>query len=380
MNKHHSEALSARIREAINPPRRQTATARILDEVEPLSLLKTFTSEAEVGGVAQVPETPVTRTPPVSHALEGVSVEPSPPSVGATSAITLTPVRGVTAVPNAVLDGLLPQLEPFEQLVYLRLYRLSHGFRNETCLIGLDRLSSVCKISPSSAIRAIRGLESKGLIRRLRAKLGGKMSEIRGNQFWVFRPPVPQTAASSQTPGVSQTPPFPETPIKERDDDDQNRNHHQTSPASEPDPVRRTTGENAEQAHPNGFHHLAKTIGFYTQITKNLWQEGDTAAYLDNAVAEIPLDTLKSVILAVSQRAGSRINSFAYFVKELTSTSNPGTRMARKKALAVIVKRVRESHLGAHNYGTADFVFDVKEACAREGVIFDNDIFNAVCC
>ena len=222
MNKHHSEALSARIREAINPPRRQTATARILDEVEPLSLLKTFTSEAEVGGVAQVPEAPVTPTPPVSHAPEGVSVEASTPSVGATPAVTLTPARGVTAVPNAVLDGLLPQLEPFEQLVYLRLYRLSHGFRNETCLIGLDRLSAVCKISPSSAIRAIRGLESKGLIRRLRAKLGGKMSEIRGNQFWVFRPPVPQTAAVSQTPGVSQTTPFTETPNKESDDDDQN--------------------------------------------------------------------------------------------------------------------------------------------------------------
>ena len=156
MNKHHSEALSARIREAINPPRRQTATARILDEVEPLSLLKTFAPEAEVGDAAQALEAPVTRTPPVSSALEGVSVEPSPPSVGATSAITLTPVRGVTAVPNAVLDGLLPQLEPFEQLVYLRLYRLSHGFRNETCLIGLERLSTVCKISPSSAIRAIR--------------------------------------------------------------------------------------------------------------------------------------------------------------------------------------------------------------------------------
>ncbi|HEX2521596.1 MAG TPA: hypothetical protein VHP35_05665 [Terriglobia bacterium] len=276
MNKHHSEALSARIREAINPPRRQTATARILNEVEPLSLLKTVTSEAEVGGVAQSPEASVTPTPPVSHALEGMSVEPSSPSVGATPSITLTPARGVTAVPNAILDSLLPQLEPFEQLVYLRLYRLSHGFRNETCLIGLDRLSSVCKISPSSTIRAIRGLEGKGLIRRLRAKLGGKMSGIRGNQFWVFRPPVPQTAPVSQAPGVSQTPPFLETPIKERDDDDQNRNHHQTSPAGETAPVPRTTGEKTEQTHSKGPHHLAQTIGFYTQITKNLWQEGDT--------------------------------------------------------------------------------------------------------
>ena len=40
MNKSQSEALSARIREAINPPRRQTATARILDDVEPLPVFK----------------------------------------------------------------------------------------------------------------------------------------------------------------------------------------------------------------------------------------------------------------------------------------------------------------------------------------------------
>ena len=80
MNKHHSEALSARIREAINPPRRQTATARILDEVEPLSLLKTFTSEARLAG-APAPQASVTPTPPVSHAPEGVSVEASPPCV-----------------------------------------------------------------------------------------------------------------------------------------------------------------------------------------------------------------------------------------------------------------------------------------------------------
>lgn len=45
-------------------------------------------------------------------------------------------------------------------------------------------------------------------------------------------------------------------------------------------------------------------------------------------------------------------------------------------ALAAIVKRVRDSHRGRNGYSTADLVYDVKAACAREAVIFDNDLFN----
>jgi hypothetical protein len=42
----------------------------------------------------------------------------------------------------------------------------------------------------------------------------------------------------------------------------------------------------------------------------------------------------------------------------------------------MIIRRVRENHTGLSNYSIADLVFDVKNACAREGVIFDNDLFN----
>jgi hypothetical protein len=40
------------------------------------------------------------------------------------------------------------------------------------------------------------------------------------------------------------------------------------------------------------------------------------------------------------------------------------------------VDRIRYLHLGAHNYTAIDFIEDVKIACAREGVPFDNDLFN----
>lgn len=400
MNKSQSEALSARIREAINPPRRQDATARILDDVEPLPVLKPMVPDrphTSAGGTPNSAQAYVSGTAPVSQTasflqvsgvndvLEGMSVGGQSASVTQTPAVTVTPVRGVTGIPNAILDSLLPQLEPFEQLVYLRLYRLSHGFRSETCLIGLDRLATVCKISPSTTIRAIRDLESKGLVRRLQAKLGGRMSESRGNQFWVFRPPVPQAAPVSQPSAISQTSPVTRTPIKEINDDSINKNHHQINPAlqttgvSQIAPVTGTTGGEREREMPGeSLSHLAETISFYTQVTKNPWLETDTAAYIENSVEQISFDKLKSVMLAVSERAGSRINSFAYFVKEILATTTPGTITARKRALATIVKRVRDNHVGLANYGIADFVYDVKSACIREGVVFDNDFFSQV--
>ncbi len=43
--------------------------------------------------------------------------------------------------------------------------------------------------------------------------------------------------------------------------------------------------------------------------------------------------------------------------------------------LEKIVHRIRDNSVGA-DLSQADFVEDVKCACAREGVQFDNDLFN----
>ncbi len=36
----------------------------------------------------------------------------------------------------------------------------------------------------------------------------------------------------------------------------------------------------------------------------------------------------------------------------------------------------RDNAVGSLDYATSDYVEDVKRACAREAVLFDNDIFN----
>ena len=126
------------------------------------------------------------------------------------------------------------------------------------------------------------------------------MSESRGNRFWVFRPPVPQTAPVSQPPGVSQIPPVSETPIKEITDDSINKTHHQINPVPqlagvlETPPVRGTTGgaREREDADNDSLRYLAQTISFYTQVTKNPWLETDTAVYIENSVDQIPFEDI----------------------------------------------------------------------------------------
>ena len=66
----------------------------------------------------------------------------------------------------------------------------------------------------------------------------------------------------------------------------------------------------------------------------------------------------------------------SYFVKEITAQPDPRNRAWQKKRLEIIVHKVRDISVGRVNYSTADFVEDVKCGCAREGVVFENDLFN----
>ena len=65
-----------------------------------------------------------------------------------------------------------------------------------------------------------------------------------------------------------------------------------------------------------------------------------------------------------------------YFVQEIVTLRDPHNRAWQKKRLEKIVRRTRDSSIGRAGYSGTDFIEDVKCACAREGLPFDNDIFN----
>jgi len=449
MNRKQLDDLSSALSKAINPAARKIeATAKILGQIEPLPLVSRLTHENLPSTVFQSEE--IEMAPkrnlsscvdvlpdPVENTLAKTATvarsEPSPwPMATVVKTATaanlathdhlttvdnlttldkLAEVKGELRIPNTIIDSLLPTLEPAAALLYLRLYRLSRGYRKDTCVVGLQKLATATHTSQRTVQRAIETLERRHLVVRAGANFGGR---IKGIQFRVNVPAdmnanlaimdTTTTVANSATkPGHAKLTSVARMTTlanlaNNKDDDLLNTNHHQSGEEpSFPQPHRAKPQEarDAREEH-NTFlrsdkasdviasganqsarmDHLAQTTTAYTTVTQNPWLQSDTVSYLKHGIDRVPIEKLKNVIQAVSKRAESRINSFAYFVKEILTVNDPQSQVGKRKALAAIVKRVRDSHRGRNGYSTADLVCDVKAACAREAVIFDNDLFN----
>jgi hypothetical protein len=52
--------------------------------------------------------------------------------------------KGELRVPNTINFSLFPTLDPFAKAVYYQLYLLSHGFKRDTCNVGLAKVSETC--------------------------------------------------------------------------------------------------------------------------------------------------------------------------------------------------------------------------------------------
>lgn len=114
----------------------------------------------------------------------------------------------------------------------------------------------------------------------------------------------------------------------------------------------------------------------YEKATGNRWNRSDSEAYEQNKIGNVPLAKIISVLEAVVRRTPTKINSFRYFVKEIAAQPDPRNRAWQKKRLEKIVHRIRDISVGCSSYSMADFVDDVKCSCAREGIVFENDLFN----
>jgi hypothetical protein len=148
---------------------------------------------------------------------------------------------------------------------------------------------------------------------------------------------------------------------KKYDDDDFEIKHHHQKADDDDDPP-----------------HLRKVKEIYARLTGNAWTAADTRAYRENGIERYGVEHVEAVMSAVVERAPERINSFAYFVREIVQAARPESQGARRRRLERIVRQVQQLHVGAANYGLPDLVEDVKRACAREGIPFDTDLFNEI--
>ena len=238
-------------------------------------------------------------------------------------------------------------------------------------------------------------LESRGLVKRLGSRLGGKE---RGNYYQVIipeddpsnNPNIPpekydETETGCMAPDATLAPRASlalhatvarGATIKNDDDDIKIKNKSSSSKGNE------IGGESVENHTCAAAPREKETANFvlvreaYEKATGNRWNQSDSKAYKQNNIGSVPANKIASVIESVVRRTPTKINSFKYFVKEITAQPDPRNRAWQKKRLEKIVHKIRDISVGRGDYSIADFAEDVKCSCAREGVVFENDLFN----
>ena len=390
MNKRDREQLRACVaKELVQGKRDHSPTKELLKQYAPLDGIV-----APPGGDSSALVVPVEKSL-APHATVALRThlgwhdanEASPASAAPDASVELyAEVKGELRVPNTVSFSLFPTLDPFAKALYYQLFLLSYGFQRDTCIIGLAKLARSVLMSQRKVQDTILYLERRHLIKRVATVLGGPS---KGNIYHVMLPATiapGATVTSDATMATSATSPSHATvarqstsasvATKKLDDDEskkQSSSNSQFTVADGP-PVENHKGEKAQQSFNN--QHFESVQAAYMRITGNNWNQADSESYEQNAIGKIPVEKVVSVMENVARRTAAKINSFRYFVKEILAAPDPRSRAWQKKQLERIARRVRDNAVGRANYSGVDFVEDVKCACAREGVRFDNDLFN----
>jgi hypothetical protein len=98
---------------------------------------------------------------------------------------TVTIEANYYKVPNDVSDILASQQTPAEQVVYHRLFRLSYGYNQNVCRVGMQALAAATNIASKKTIaKALTGLVKKGHI----AIEQEASNDVRGTWYRVFLP------------------------------------------------------------------------------------------------------------------------------------------------------------------------------------------------
>ncbi|MDQ3919364.1 MAG: helix-turn-helix domain-containing protein, partial [Acidobacteriota bacterium] len=159
-------------------------------------------------------ETIPLRTVPQQTIVREIVPKESPPR-GVTGRIKVVdPAKGYYPVFNDISDRLIPelQLDPYEQSVLQRLYRLSRGWKKEECEVGLGTLAKQCVMSRSQVQRSIAKLIEKNLVENLGSvRKGGK----EGNRYRVLAG-IPPEAGKGLHPRTSTRRTIPQETIPEQ--------------------------------------------------------------------------------------------------------------------------------------------------------------------
>lgn len=168
MKKLDRERLQARLDKALEPPR--------------AAAVKPDNSDSIVGRYA-VADKPSDMTRPAGEPVRVAdpSAEQTRPHLGpvAVSDPSTSPKRtgsagepvrvtdGYIQITNHLLDDVLPTLDPPDQAVLLRLYRLTRGYKKSSCQVSRQKLIAKTRVKKTRLLQALITLEERGFIRRL---------------------------------------------------------------------------------------------------------------------------------------------------------------------------------------------------------------------
>jgi len=237
-------------------------------------------------------------------------------------------------------DEIMPVLPLSEQAVLRRLYRLSYGFnRQMTDPVSTTRLAEKCNLSEAGVKLAVKSLEAKGYIKVHRDLSGNPMG---GNRYEVLTRLVSNPV--SNQPGKSLT--GPESSHIKDHEDLKKRSDHQS-----------------------------EVMRIYQTKTGNSWTKTDDKAY--QQISHVPLEQIEATVQAVRERAKDQPRSLNYFVQEILAAGqgSRGRTRGNRHALERVMAEVQKSFVGG---GREEYIDAVRRSCARQGVLFDIDLFNEI--
>lgn len=112
-------------------------------------------------------------------------------------------IRGYGPFTWDLLDRVMPRLDPYEQVVLLRLCRLAWGHKKDTCRVGYDRLQQACNLKKRKLQEVISKLEFLEYIRRLALEQGGADRSMRGTEYQILLPPPPGVQHATVAPNAT---------------------------------------------------------------------------------------------------------------------------------------------------------------------------------
>jgi hypothetical protein len=247
--------------------------------------------------------------------------------------------------PHFLLDEVLPTLNAYEQVLLVRLYRLSYGFRRKlTDHVGKKTLADKCNMSIAMVKKVLRSLESRGLIEKIPDRSN---DPTKGNKYRVLTRLLDNPVLAEPSNNRTQYRHSPIIVLDKNDDNSKTKDHH-----------------------------LRKAREIYETITNNKWTKKDDDSY--QKVKKYGLEMIERTIKIATKRAKSPPSNFEYFVREIHKLANPAEeeRKTLKRALGDLANFVRQTRVG----GSSDLSLkeDIEMRCEKEGTFFDDELYEEI--